>query len=242
MKKKIFIGTALCLTAILIYFMGQKAIYVDNSPDRERTLKIFPFRDSVVVYIPYQITVHNNRLMPLRLTGIREYARVAPWDHLLFNAQNVEIDELYDPKYNDLWNNYLKQKYRHTIFPFMKRTFYYFRPHVLSGAALGVDSSSFSWDLIRDQLKDLSKNMDIHIDDAMLDSLYHADDGKLFRLRFSKRGYENNFEIDLVAKINRPEQRLVSIRDSIRGMSDAEAKDFMINHVKKPVTEESDQF
>ncbi len=235
MKKKIVIGMALCITVVLMYFISQPAIYVENRPDRGMAAKIYPLRDSVILYVPYRITVHNDRPAPVKLTGILDNIGVKPWNHLLFNDQNIEIDALYRPEYNDLQDNYLGQKYRRTIFPFIPRTFHYFRAHTVSSTALSLDTSSFSLDRIREQLTDLSKNIDIHIDSPILDSLYDADDKKRFNLRFSKRGYENNFEISLRAKINRSEQRIVSIRDSIKGLSEAEAKDFLINYMRRSV-------
>lgn len=187
-------------------------------------VKTYPVHDSVIWYVPYQITVHNNRPLLVKLTRILDDIAVKPWNYLLFNDQNIEIGARYSPESNDLQDNYLGQKYRQTIFPFIPRTFYYFRAHALPNTALRIDPSSLSRD------------------SPILDSLYDADDGKRFNLSFSKRGHENNFEISLRAKINRPEQRMVSIRDSIKGLSEAESKDFLIEYMSRPFTEELNEF
>lgn len=224
-----WIIVALILVLIAGYFLSKPAVYLKNKPAKEMQCKFYPFRDSVLIFLPYIVTVFNNRFQLLQLSGVNDDRPSSGFNRLIFNKNGVEINSLYDPTFKDLQDNYIQNTYRKTIFPFTNRNFYFFRSHLLSQKEFEFDFEKYTREEILVQLKDLSKNFHIKRNKAMIDSLYKEDENQSINIYFGK----GLASIDLRAKLNRNEQKLVIPQDSIRDMSKDEAKMWLQNYYNK---------
>lgn len=60
MKRKIIISILIVIGITLIYFFSKSPFQAKNKR-ANLPYKVYPFRDSAYVFIPYKITVYNNR-------------------------------------------------------------------------------------------------------------------------------------------------------------------------------------
>lgn len=203
-------------------------LYANNSRVRDIPCKVSPTRnDSLVLLIPYKLIVHNNRWKSRKLRFILDDNRNKIHPHnLLYNKKGTALDAYYDPGYKDLWNDYFALKYRSTILPFQKKTFYYFRPHRLSQKELNHSLAGYNREQVEIQLTDLYVNFPITLPASLLDSLYEIDKGQTFELHFD----EGFLAPDIYAVIGSQQQQLVNLRDSIRHMDKEEAKKWLLEY------------
>jgi|GEM_PF-1134929 len=243
--KKIAIAVGLFLTIGGVYFASRPAIHLHNRPAKDIPMKFYPVRDSVIVYIPYKLVVRNNRWHPIYLNRVYGacFEDKQRLEHLLFNTYGTEIDRFYDPSYKDLSNHYFAHTYRQTVFPFSRRTFYYFRGHVLAQKDLNMKLDLNYKDQIEPQLKDLYENIAFDFYPMIKDSLYASDENKRFNLYFANCKAYKTFTIDVWAKVNRKEQRLVNMWDSVRHLPKQEIKTRILEHyLRQPIDEQLKQF
>ena len=230
MKRKITIGIIVLLVAAGGYFLTKPMLYVANNPAWDIPLKVSPTRnDSVVLLIPYRLTVQNNRWKSRKLRFISDGNRNKIHSHnLLYNTHGTALDTYYDPNYKDLWNDYFALNYQRTILPFMSKTFYYFRPHRLSQKELGHSLARYSREQIDVQLMDLYEHFPITLPASLLDSLYEVDKCQPFQLHFD----QGSLAPTIHAIIGSHQQRLVNLPDSIRHMDTEEAKEWLLEYYR----------
>lgn len=223
MKRKIFIIAMLSLAFIYVahsYF--QNSITVYNDREYSYDCKKMPFGDSLMIYIPYKITISNNRFRLIDIERIDDenYARSSDlYKNLIFNKEGVEITNNFE---RDSEINYLQYKYRKTIFPFTKRTFYYFK-----GVPIKYILKNKNFDLINRQWSNLKRTYNIKISKRTIDSLYEANYKKRFNVNFGNSDYSFMPEY-IMAKINDNKQKQVRIIDSVKYLNKQEQIDYLL--------------
>ncbi len=245
-NKKIALTIVLSIAIIIIYKHIKPKYYVENSEAKSLPCKIRPFRDSIYVYIPYQLTIYNNRLSTLKISNIYEgkshghnYGK-----YLLYNCENLEL--------HDFWNsskklktekNYRKNgdnaywriqyiiEYRNTIFPFLTRDFFYYKRHTLSNKNNRFNVNQINKDSIKKQLFTLDYNITTNISKHIIDSLYKATNNKRFNVNFKS---EMLIRKSIRAKINNEEQEMIYLNfyDSIKGMNKDEKIKYLREQMK----------
>lgn len=224
------------------YFLSKPMLYVENIPARDMPCKVYPLRDdSVVLLIPYRLTVQNNRWkeMDFRFVSDENADKIHP-DNLLYNVRGIELKNYYDPNYKNLSDDYFAQKYRNTVFPFWSRTFYYFRPYRLAQKELDLSLDTYTDEQIKLQLTDLHENFQLTWPAPLLDSLYGLDRGHSFNLYFGYGALAPHVQ----AKTATSEQKVINLRDSVRYMDTEKAKAWLLEYYNRPVSENksSDSF
>lgn len=244
--KKIALTIVLSINIIITYKYIKPKYYVENTKAENLPCKIRPFRDSVYVYIPYQLKIYNNRLNTLKISDIYEgksngynYAR-----YLLYNRENLELNDLWNPSKklktennskkngdNAYWRIQHIIKYRNHIFPFLTRDFYYYKRHTLSNKNNRFNINQINKDSIRKQLYALDYNISTNISKPIIDSLYKATNNKRFNINFKS---EVLIRKSIRAQINNEEQEMVYLNfyDSIKGMNKDEKIKYLREQMK----------
>ncbi|WP_125720235.1 hypothetical protein [Flavobacterium ustbae] len=223
MKKKIFLIAILSLVFIYVaYSYFQNSITVFNDREYNHDCKKMPFGDSLMIYIPYKIIISNNTLRLINIERIDDenYARNSPiYRNLIFNKDGFEITNNFE---RDSEINYLRYKYRKTIFPFTKRTFYYFK-----GVPIKYKIGNKDFDLIQKQLSDLKITYDIKISKKYIDSLYEVNNKKRFNVNFENSAYRFMPEY-IMAKLNDKKQKHVKVIDSLKCLNKQEQVEYLL--------------
>ncbi|SEA72663.1 hypothetical protein [Bizionia paragorgiae] len=245
-SKKIALTIILSIAIIIIFKYIKPKYYVENTKAKNLPCKIRPYRDSIYVYIPYQLTIYNNRLSALKISSIYEgksngsnYGK-----YLLYNLENLELNDFWNPsKKLKTENNYQKNgdnaywriqpiiKYRNHIFPFMTRDFYYYKRHTLSNKNNRFNVKQINEDSIQKQLYTLDYNIATDISKSITDSLYKATNNKRFNVNFKS---ELLIRKSIRAKINNEEQEMIYLNfyDSIKGMNKEEKIKYLRKQMK----------
>jgi hypothetical protein len=245
-KKKIALTIVLSIVIIIVYKYIKPKYYVENTKAKNLPCKIRPFRDSIYVYIPYQLTIYNNRLNTLKISNIYEgksngynYGK-----YLLYNRENLELNDFWNPsKKLKTENNYRENgdnaywriqhiiKYRNNIFPFLTRDFYYYKRHTLSNKNNRFNVKQINKDSIQKQLYTLDYNITTNISKSIIDSLYKDTNNKRFNVNFKS---ELLIRKSIRAKINNEEQEIVYLNfyDSIKGMNKEENIKYLRKQMK----------
>ena len=217
---------------ILIYQYSKPRYYAINKEAKNLPAKVRPIRDSTYIYIPYQLTIYNNRINNLKLShiydgnpSVNRYGK-----YLLYNLDNLEltsfrngsakiIEEKNQQKYgNDsYWRYKYTFKYANNIFPFLSRKFIYYKRYTLSNKNNRFQINEISRDSIKKQLYTLDYNIITNIEKYIVDSLYKANSNKRFNIYFES---EHLVTKKIRAKINTEEQEIIylNLYDSIKGM------------------------
>jgi hypothetical protein len=209
--KKILSLFALIVLIIVSYHYLKPPFELENSEAKKIGYKVRPFRDSIYIYIPYKITLYNNRLESLKIIRILDENSHNFRSYLLFNMDGIELASLHyrsKEQYGDqpYWP---KAQYRATIFPLTKRTFYYYRKHKLHNKHDIFGVKKRNKDSIYKQLSELKHNFCISNKNSTIDSLYKTDHLKIFNIGFET---ERSTRIKYVkGKINSAKQIAVNI-------------------------------
>ena len=234
--KKIVLTIVISITILIFYKYTKPKYYVENMNAKNLPCKIRSFKDSIYVYIPYRLTIYNNRLNTLKISNIYEgksndhnYGK-----YLLYNLDNLELNDFWNPsKRLKTEKNYQKNgnnafwriqhiiKYRNHIFPLLKRDFYYYKRHTLSNKNNRFNVNQINKDSIQKQLFALDYNIDTNINKSIIDSLYKATNNKRFNINFKS---ELLIRKSIRAKINNEEQEMIyqNFYDSIKDMNKEE--------------------
>ncbi len=222
--------------------------YVKNEEAKHLPCKIKPFRDSTDLYIPYKLTIYNNRLKSLKFLGIYDgwsYGRLYG-KSLFYNLDNLELydfsGESKNLKEEDNYNKYGNDtywrighifKYKKNIFPFFGRDFYYYKRYTLSNKNDRFNLKQILRDSIKKQLYTLDYNLNVDIKKSIIDSLYRISNKKRFNISFETKSSLVTKKIR--AKINSSEQEAVyvNLNDSIIGMSKKEQIDYLTKYMKQ---------
>ncbi|SHI46232.1 hypothetical protein [Pseudozobellia thermophila] len=199
--------------------------------------KFRPYRDSIFIYIPYKITLSNNRLSSLKISNVYDgFGGYRP--NLLYNDDGIELCTLYGQSRERFENEafLLKTKYSRTIWPLTKREFYYYKKFALSnkGDVFGV--KNVPKDSIYRQLAELDYNLTRNRRKKLIDSLYRMNDQKVFVVHFFNDAgdYAPKY---IKTKINSNQQVAVNIIDSIGNMGMAQKKQYLLKVLKtNPLT------
>ena len=226
---KILISISIILIAVLIYFYAKSPFVVENGRVSNLKYKVIPLEDSMLVFIPYKIVVANNRLQQIKLKSIYDdYITKGKIQatNLIYNRYEIEITN-YSGRSNKRYESeydYIKMKYRKTIFPFTTRTFYFYKSHMLSNPS---DIKTIDYSEVEEQLSNLNVTINFKIDEKTIDSLYKIDDQKRFNVSLmddSKRFMPKYIK----AKINSKSQIPVNTIDSIKKMNKEDAKKYLL--------------
>ncbi|MGJ8659993.1 MAG: hypothetical protein ACSHWV_09065 [Cellulophaga fucicola] len=247
--KKIVLTVAVVILLIIIYKYNKPRYYVNNTEAKNTPCKIRPYRDSIYIYIPYQLTVYNNRLSPLRLYGIYDGKLNGSnfGKYLLFNLDNLELNSFWNGskklKKEDYYQNYGDDsywriqhtlKYKNLIIPFSKRKFYYYKRYILSNKNNRFNIKGISKDSIKKQLYSLDYNVASIIDKSITDSLYSLNSHKKINITFHSKPLIIK---RIRARINSEKQEIIYINlyDSIKGrdMDKEENKQYLLNFFKR---------
>ncbi|WP_324023681.1 hypothetical protein QSV08_12555 [Maribacter sp. BPC-D8] len=234
MIKKIIIFISIVLLLIISYNYLNPPFAVKNSEALSLGFKVKPFRDSINVFIPYEITVYNNRYQSLELGRIYDENDRDYRPNLLYNKDGVELGRLYNDskkQYEDepYW---LKLEYRDIIFPFTKRVFYYYRKHTLSNKNDVFNIKEIDRDSLYKQLAELNYNINLNKNNHIIDSLYKVNRMKIFNVDFDTERFTLSKYIK--AKINSNEQIAINIdyRDSMQNMTKAQKRAYVLKLAK----------
>ncbi len=249
MNKKILLFAIMAILFLISYKYSKPKYYLKNIEAKSIAYKIRPFKDSVHIYIPYQLTIYNNRLSTLKLSRIYDCNKnsVNYRKYLLYNLDNLEL--------NSYWSNSLTLKtennyqnhgedsywriqhiieYRKIIFPFFKRKFYYYKKFTLSNKNDRFKINEINRDSIKKQLYSLDYNIETIIKKPIIDSLYKLNNNKRFYVSFDS---EKLIIKKIRAKINNEKQEMiyVNLYDSVRGkgMTKQEKKKYILDFFKK---------
>lgn len=182
------------------------------------------------VYIPYKITVCNNRFKKVKIQSFRD----GNWgfgNNLVYNVQGMELNDYSQAHYAEKFcNTYLK--YRRTIFPFFSRTFYYYKKHIFFEDKLKYNFREFEYSEYSEQLDLLANELKIPIKKSIIDSLYKSDYGKRLKVHFEDND-PRYLPIFIKTRLNTNEQTYIDIHDSIKGMNEKEAKEYFIKYMTR---------
>jgi len=248
MRKIWFVATVAIL--LLIFYKYCKPKYsLTTLEARNLPCKVKPYRDSLYVYIPYQFTIYNNRLTPLKLSSIFDgntngssYGK-----YLLYNLDNLELNSYFSGskkliiknnkrKYGDdnYWRIQYLFKYRKLIFPFYKRQFYYYKRFTLSNNNNIFKVNAVNRDSIKKQLYALNYNITTTLNKSVKDSLYALNNNKRVNVSFSS---EPLVIKKIRARINNQTQELIylNLNDSIKGrdMNKDENRKYILDFYRK---------
>lgn len=226
----------------MLYFLSKSPFQAKNKR-ANLPYKVYPFRDSVYVFIPYKITVYNNRYKFLDIDEIVDENLMDYRSNLLYNKEGIELRTyIGKSKFQyekpmlgiegDVVMYHIKLPYCRTIFPFYKRDFYYFKRHKLSNKNDVFKVEKNNRDSIYEQLIKLSYNLKNPSETAsLIDSLYKSDNHKIFNIDFKGRKYRPKC---IKAKINSKKQIAVNYEDSLSiFMSPKEQAVWLINALKR---------
>ncbi|MFV0540167.1 MAG: hypothetical protein ACK5MZ_02885, partial [Aestuariibaculum sp.] len=236
----ILIATAIVLV-IAIFHYTKPRYTIENTEDRDRPCKVRPFRDSAYVYVPYKLTIYNNRLTSLKLSGIYDghsYHSFAKY--LLYNEGGLELDDYANSSKREKEGSYSRDsywwfryliKYRGYIFPIFGRDFYYYKRYTLSNKNNRFNIKQIDKDSISKQLYALNYNLPINIAQTTIDSLYSVGNNKRFDISFKS---ELLIIKKIRATINSEKQEVVYVNlyDSIKGMAKQEKIEYVKEYLK----------
>lgn len=242
MKRKIIISILIVIGITLIYFFSKSPFQAKNKR-ANLPYKVYPFRDSVYVFIPYKITVYNNRYKFLDIDEIVDENFMDYRANLLYNKEGVELGTYFGKSRNqyekpmlgiegDIVKWHIKIPFCRTVFPFYKRYFYYFKRHKLSNKNDVFEVKNISKDTIREQLIKLSYNFKNPREiELLIDSLYKSDNQKIFNIDFKGAKYRPKY---LKAKINSKKQIAVNYADSLSiFMTSKEQAEWLVENALK---------
>lgn len=238
---KILISLLIVIIGIFLYFYTKPPFSVKNEKALNLKYKIKPYQDSVVVFIPYTITIANNRLEMLRFNSILDEKVTAGDDvmqNLIYNNDGIELTDFEEKSKEKFESDYFKIKYRKTIFPFKNKIFYYYKSHTLYKQ---TRSQNIDLQEINAQLINLKNNINFQIHQKVIDSLYGADNQERFNINFTDN--DNRFMPKYIkAKINSNKQIPVKIIDSLRNMNKDEAKKYLLKVAGTDIRENLNDF
>lgn len=170
------------------------------------------------VYIPYKIEIKNNRLKMIRLNSFDD-GNSGNVTYLIYNTTGLELSHRYYNEYKESFNN-LQLKYSASIFPFFSRTFYYYKRHQFIEGKLDskFNFREFDYNDYSEQLKILSKTLNVAIHKKIIDSLYKSDQNKRFNIYF----YDNRnlgMPMFIETRFNCNEQIYIDVYDTIKNMN-----------------------
>ncbi|WP_125720229.1 hypothetical protein [Flavobacterium ustbae] len=227
MKKyqKILVIILSCFLLVIVWYHLKTPITIEQERAREVPVKFHLDRNDkgkrlINVYIPYKITIYNNKLNEITITFFSD----GGWgfgNNLIYNTQGMELNDYRQVHYAEKFcDTYLK--YRRTIFPFFSRTFYYYKKHVFFEDSLKYNFREFEYAEYSKQLELLSNDLKIPIKKSIIDSLYKSDKKKRLNIHFDD--YKHHvIPIFIESRIDTKEQRLVDICDSIKSMNKEES-------------------
>ena len=202
------------LLAVVLFFNQLVPFRILNEKAIDLPYKAFNFQDKTIVYLPYQIKIANNRLLILNFERIYDesISEENLLDHnLVFTESGRKIDRFVkDPK-NDS-----------KIFPFQRKTFYYYKRHIITKNNT-MDQIDYISAIA--QLNVLKSDGNIVLSSVLVDSLYQSDNGKRFNVHFGDSSVSSTKYAK--AKINSEQQLRVIIADSLKGKSKEEAQEYL---------------
>ena len=108
------------------------------------------------------------------------------------------------------------------IFPFQRKTFYYYKRHIITKNNT-MDQIDYISAIA--QLNVLKSDGNIVLSSVLVDSLYQSDNGKRFNVHFGDSSVSSTKYAK--AKINSEQQVQVIIADSLNGKSKEEAQEYL---------------
>ncbi len=233
-KKTIYIITIIILT-IISYNYLKPPFEIKNSEAVGLSYKVAPFRrDSIYVYIPYEIVIYNNRLNSLEISRVfdENYHEYRP--NLLYNKDGIELSIYYSKsqeQYEYKLDYWFKTKYSHTIFPLTKRVFYYYRRHKLNNKNDVFEIRKRNQDSINRQLVELKYQFKIKNNDDIIDSLYTSNNLKIFNVDFEANTFTEKY---IKAKINSNQQIAINVNywDSVKTMTKVQKVEYLLKRMK----------
>ena len=245
--KKVVVMIAVVIGLMVFYHYLKPKYYLKNTEAKNLPCKISPFRDSIYVYIPYKLTIYNNRISNLRISNVYDgYSRGHGYGKkLLYNLDDLELHDFWNgSKKLKVENNYANYgdkaywriqhtiEYKDHIFPFLGRTFYYYKRFTLSNKNDRFKIKKFSRDSINRQLYTLNYNLTTSIEKSTIDSLYTINNNKRFNIHFDS---ETLIIKRIRANINTEAQEMVydNLYDSIKGMNDEEKRNTILKLLER---------
>ena len=223
----------------LVFYTKPPIVVTEMKPQRELSEKIKPVfsdtSDSVLVLIPYKVTVSNNRLRRISLPEV--FYKTNHMEYLGFSSSTgyslyfdekgkqlnrnlitTESDEEYDNEMFLLkkWKEWKKNN-QNIIFPLSSKSIYFYKSTLLK---CKTDRNTFVYlhdNFIEKQTQSISENPIVRFPKNKIDSLYQADKNKkiAFILRTNKK--QGWFQIHY--QIKDGTQKFYDIYDSIRKMN-----------------------
>jgi hypothetical protein len=223
----------------LVFYTKPPIVVTEMKPQRELSEKIKPVfsdtSDSVLVLIPYKVTVSNNRLRRISLPEV--FYKTNHMEYLGFSSSTgyslyfdekgkqlnrnlitTESDEEYDNEMFLLkkWKEWKKNN-QNIIFPFSSKSIYFYKSTMLK---YRTDRNTFVDlnDNFRDQqTQSLYKKPIIEFPKSKIDSLYESDKTKNIILRMKTDKTQGWYDIRF--KMKDGTQKFYDIYDSIRKMN-----------------------
>lgn len=208
-------------------------------PQRNISEKIKPVfsetSDSVLVLIPYKITVSNNRFRRIGLPDI--YYKTnhdksitsssSNGNSLYFNEDGNQLDEdliktnSEKINYNEAslamkWKKW-KQGNRHIIFPFCSKSFYFYKSTLLKYKTDRKTFVDLSDNFKDKQTQSISETPIVRFSKNKIDSLYRADKNKKIAFKLKTNRKQGWFQIHYQMKDGT--QKFYDMYDSIQKMN-----------------------
>ena len=215
---KLFLSLILVFGVAVGYFYLHVSFKISNQRAENQQYKAIELQTQTFVYIPYEITVANNRSSILSLKRIVDHSSfedLSFYDNLIFTADGIKIDR----------GSSKLEKSSRTILPFTTSKFYYFKRHTLANhnsAAFKTDPESF------EQLNTLNAKATLKIPQKIIDSLYQSDFGKRFNIHFGGEKISDTKFAKL--KISEEKQQQVILGDTLKGMDKEAAQRYLLKY------------
>lgn len=243
LKRKTLIAfsiiVAITMLIGIIFYTKAPIIITEMEPQHNISEKIMPVfsktSDSILVFIPYKVTVSNNRFREISLPDIYyktnhdDYglASSTNGNSLYFDEDGKQLNEdLMITKsekinYNEMslamkWEKW-KEANRNIIFPFCSKSFYFYKSTMLK---YKTDRKTFVYlnDNFREkQTQSITETPFVRIPKDKIDSLYQADKKTKIALILRTNKIQGWFQIHYQMKDGT--QKFYDMYDSIRKMS-----------------------
>lgn len=261
--KKMFPKFLIILSLLLVILCGYKYSQKKIVLTKQEMKKNIPvkiniysgnssFGDSILVYLPYKFKIENNRLRRIGITAMyfkqmkdfysNQYTLFfeedgTPFgDFLLRNERRETLENLLREK---KFIKYFKLDNSGIIFPFTKKSIYYYKVHKLSKSVFNKKITIDEYIKIAEnfrekEVKNLYAEAPISIPKKIIDSLYESDRNENLFFIFKKNTKRRYGNYRITYKLSNEEQKCSDYYDFIKNMN----KEQLYKYASKPVYEE----
>ncbi|AZA99005.1 hypothetical protein EG359_05025 [Chryseobacterium joostei] len=243
LKRKILLTLSIIASTVMligfIFYTKPPIVITEMKPQRNISEKINPMfsdtSDSVLVLIPYKITVSNNRFRKISLPDIYyktnhdkyiasssstgnslnfdEDGKQLDEDLIMTNSEKVNYNEMSLAMKWDKW----KEANRNIIFPFCSKSFYFYKSTMLKYKTERKTFVDLYNNFKEKQTQSLSETPIVRFPKNKIDSLYQADKNKKIAFKLKTNKIQGWFQIHYQMKDGT--QKFYDMYDSIQKMN-----------------------